>query len=107
MEEGRDHGVEAGEVGAKTSAERKQAGEERNDGEEERDQVEGEHETAHVVVLVGADEGLRDIVVRAEVPRRVEGQSRVGVAAVDIVAIVGAADGKEGPSRRVTGEVAA
>jgi len=107
LEEGCDHGVEAGEVCAEAGAERKQAGEERDDGEKESDQVEGEHEATEVVVLVCADELLRHIVVGAEVRRRVEGQSWDSVTAIHVVAVVCAADREEGPSRGIADGVAA
>lgn len=107
LEKGGNHGVQAGEVCAKTSAERKQASEEGDDGEEQRDQVEGEHEAAEVVVLVSANELLRDIVVGAEVPRRIKRQSWDGAATVHAVAVVCAANREEGPSRRVADHLTA
>jgi hypothetical protein len=47
------------------------------------------------------NELLRYILRRAKVPRRIEWQSRDGASTVRIQTILSAADGEEGPSRRV------
>ena len=44
---------------------------------------------------------LRDILRRAKVSRRIEWQSRDGFSTICIQTILSAADGEEGPSRRV------
>lgn len=101
LEEEGNGGVEAGEVGAETSAQGEYAGEEGDDGEEQGDQVEGKHESAQVPELVGADELLRNVVLSAEVARRVEGQSSLSATAESILSVVLTAKGEESPAGRV------
>jgi len=94
--------VETGKVGTKTGAQGKSAGEEGDDGEEQGDDVEGKHESAQVEELVGANELLGNVVLGAEVARRVEGQSSLSVTAEGILAAVCAAESEESPAGRVT-----
>jgi len=101
LEEKRNGSVEAGKVGTKTEAKSKSAGEEGDDGEEQGDQVEGEHESAQVPELVGADELFGDVVLGAEVARRVERQGSLSATAECILAVLFAAEGEESPARRV------
>jgi hypothetical protein len=91
------------DISTKTADERKQTRQERNGAEEQRNEVEREHEAREVVVLVRADELLRDALLGAKVPYRIKWQSWDDVSAVGVVAgrWVYAADGEEGPSRGV------
>ena len=104
LEEESDKSHQGREVSSKTAAERKETGNEGNGSEEESNQVESKHEARQVVVHVGTDELLGDVLLGAKVSRRVEWQRGDRRAAVGIVAgvRVGAADGEEGPSRWVS-----
>ena len=73
LEEEGNGGVKTGKVGTETGAQGEGAGEEGDNGEEQGDDVEGKHESAQVEELVGANELLGDVVLGAEVARRVEG----------------------------------
>jgi hypothetical protein len=106
LEEERNGGVETGEVCAETEAQGQSAGEEGDNGEEQGDQVEGEHESAQVPELVGANELRGDVVLSAEVARRVKGQRSAGAATECVLAILFAAERKECPARRVAELVA-
>ena len=90
--------VKTGEVGTKTEAQGESAGEEGNNGEEQGDDVEGKHESAQVEEFLGANELLGNVVLGAEVARRVEGQSSLGVTAERILAAVCAAESEESPA---------
>lgn len=71
-------------------------------GEEEGDQVEGEHEAGKVEVVVRSEEGLRHVLLGVEVARRVKGQRGNRTSTVGVVVVgADAADGEEGPARRV------
>lgn len=93
--------VKTGKVGTKTGAQGEGAGEEGDNSEEQGDDVESKHESAQVVELVGANELLRDVVLGAEVARRVEGQGSLSVTAERILATVCTAEGEESPASRV------
>lgn len=93
--------VETGKVGTETEAQGESAGEEGDDGEEQGDDVEGKHEPAQVEELVGANELFGNVVLGAEVARRVEGQSSLSVTAECILATVCAAECEESPAGRV------
>jgi hypothetical protein len=107
LEEERNGGIETGEVCAETEAQGQSAGEESDNSEEQGDQVEGEHESAQVPELVGADELRGDVVLSAEVARRVEGERSTGAATECVLAVLFAAERKECPARRVAELVAA
>lgn len=98
LEEERDGGVQAGQVRAETRAQCEQAREQSDDGEEKRNQVEGEHESAQVVVVASTDERLGNTLGGAKVARWVKRQRCLRVAAVGVVAILHTAKGEEGPS---------
>ena len=93
--------VKTSKVGAETGEQGESAGEESDDGEEQGDDVEGKHESAQVEELVGANELLGNVVLGAEVARRVEGQSSLSVTAERILAAVCAAESEESPAGRV------
>lgn len=93
--------VETGKVGTETEAQGESAGEEGDDGEEQGDDVEGKHKSAQVEELVGANELFGNVVLSAEVARRVEGQSSLSVTAECILATVCAAECEESPAGRV------
>lgn len=93
--------VKTSKVGTETGAQGESAGEKGDDGEEKGDDVEGKHESTQVEELVGANELLGNVVLGAEVARRVEGQSSLGVTAEGILAAVCAAESKESPAGRV------
>jgi hypothetical protein len=101
LEEECDADIEASEVCTKTEAQGQDAGEEGDNGEEQRDDVEGPHEPAQIIELVGAHELLRNVGFGAEVARRVEWQGSLGSAAVSIASILFTAKCEESPARRV------
>ena len=101
LEEEGNGGVETGKVGTETEAQGQSAGEEGDNSEEQSDDVEREHEPAQVKELVGANELLGDVVLSAEVARRVKRQSSLSVTAERILAAVCAAESEESPARRV------
>jgi hypothetical protein len=101
LEEERDADIEASKVCTKTEAQGEDAGEEGDHGEEQRDDVEGPHEPAQVIELVGAHKLFRNVGFGAKVARRVEGQRSLRSAAVSIASILFTAKRKESPSRRV------
>jgi hypothetical protein len=107
LEEERNGSVETGKICAETEAKGQSAGEEGDDSEEQGDQVEGEHEPAQVPELVGANELRGNVVLSAEVARRVEGQRSAGTATECVLAVFFAAERKERPARRVAELVAA
>jgi hypothetical protein len=93
--------VKTGKVGTETRAQGEGAGEEGDNSEEQGDDVEGKHESAQVEELVGANELLGNVVLGAEVARRVEGQSSLSVTAERILAAISAAKREESPAGRV------
>lgn len=101
LEEDSDGDSEAREVRAKTGAESKETSEQGNGSEEEGDQVESEHETRQVVVVVSSDESSRNALSAAKVLRRVERQGRDGSTAVCVKAILNTANVEESPARGV------
>jgi hypothetical protein len=101
LEEEGNGRVKTGKVGTETGAQGEGAGEEGDNSEEQGDDVEGKHESAQVEELVGANELLGDVVLGAEVARRVEGQSSLSVTAERILAAICAAESEERPARRV------
>ena len=101
LEEGSNGDSEAGEVRAKAGAESKDTSEECNGSEEESDQVESEHETREVVVVVGSNEGFRNALGAAKVSWGVERTSRDGRTAVCIEAILFTAEVEEGPAQGI------
>jgi hypothetical protein len=102
LEEEGNGRVKTGKVGTETEAQSQSAGEEGDNGEEQGDDVERKHESAQVEELVGANELLGDVVLGAEVARRVEGQGSLSATAESISAVVVAAEGEESPASRVT-----
>lgn len=107
LEEEGDGCVKTGKVSTETGAQGESAGEEGDNGEERGDNVESEHESAQVEELVGANELLGDVVLGAEVARRVEGQRSLGVTAERVLAAISAAKCEEGPAGRVAELLAA
>jgi hypothetical protein len=105
LEEEGDEGHKGGEVSSEAAEESQETREESNGGEEEGNEVKGEHEARQVKVLACANEGIRDVLLSAKVPWRIKRKGGNGRAAVGIasVARVFTADGKEGPSRGVSG----
>lgn len=101
LEEESNGCVKTGKVGTETEAQGERAGEEGDDGEEQGDDVESKHEPAQVEELVGANELLGDVVLGAEIARRVERQRSLSVTAERILAAVCAAEGEESPAGRV------
>lgn len=101
LEEQGNEAGRAGKVRAKSGAHGKKTSEECDDGEEKGDQVEGEHETREVIVVVGADEASRDTSIGSKVAGRVEGKSRHRCTAVSIMSVNNTTDSEKGPSRRV------
>ena len=101
LEEECDADIETSEVCTKTEAQGQDAGEEGDNGEERGDNVESKHESAQVEELVGANELFRDVVLGAEVARRVERQGSLSVAAERVLASISAAECEESPAGRV------
>ena len=101
LEEERNADVEASKVCTKTEAQGQNAGEEGDDGEEQGDDVEGPHEPAQVEELGCVHELLGNVLLGAEVARRVEGQRSLGSTAVSIASILFTAEREERPARRV------
>jgi hypothetical protein len=101
LEEESDKGSHRRDVSTKTAHERKKTSKKRHGREEERDQVERKHESREVVVHVRSNELLRDAVRGAKVPGGVKWQCWHRLSAVGIERALDAADGEEGPSRRV------
>jgi hypothetical protein len=101
LEEECDSDIEASEICTKTEAQGQDAGEEGDHGEEQRDDVEGPHEPAQVIELVGAHKLFRNVGLGAKVARWVEGQRSLRSTAVSIASFLFTAKRKESPSRRV------
>lgn len=101
LEEKSDRSSHRRNVTAQTADKGKETSDESNCAEEERNQVESEHESAQVVVLVRANELLRDTGLSAKVTRRVEWECWDRSATVCIQSILLSTDGEEGPSRRI------
>lgn len=102
LEENGNGNGKAREVGTETGAKSEDTSEEGNGSEEESDQVESEHETREVVVVVGTNEGFRNTLSAAEVSWGVERTGRDWRTAVCIEAILFTTEVEEGPAQRVT-----
>jgi hypothetical protein len=89
------------DVTTKTADEGKETSEKSNGAEEERNQVESEHESAQVVVLVCTNELLGDASLSAKIARWIEWKCWNRRATVGVQSILRSADGEEGPSRRI------
>ena len=101
LEEDSNGDSKAREVRAKTSAESKETSEQGQGGEEEGDQVESEHETRQVVVVVSSNECSRNALSAAKVLWGVERQGWDRSTAVCVKAILNTANVEEGPARGV------
>lgn len=101
LEEDSQQTGESGEVGTETREQGEDAEQEGDDGEEQSDEVEDPCESAHVVIVVGADEGSRHTSHGAEVPGDIEWQSSSCRVAVGVQSVRNTADGEVCPSRRV------
>lgn len=104
LEEERQEGQEAGEVGAQASAKCQQAAKQSDGREEEGDEVEGKGSAAQVVVLAVAGSNVS---YRTKVALKVKRQSCRGVVAASGRARAGdlghGAEGEEGPGRDIWG----
>jgi hypothetical protein len=100
LEEECNRGGHRGNVSTKTAHKGKETSEKSNGTKNKRNQVEGEHESRQIVVLVSTNELLGDTVLGSKVTGRIERKCWNDSAAIRIVSCrwVRSTDGKEGPS---------
>jgi len=87
LEEEGNRGSHGREVSAKTAAESQKAGEERDSSKDKCDEVKGEHEAGEIVVHVGANKLLGNVLLGTEVSRWMAWQRRHNVSAIVVVSI--------------------